>query len=135
MIVQDGLRRMYAEQEDVFYYITVMNENYAHPAMPEGAEDGILKGMYLLREGDRAAKSKGRACSCWAAGTILREVIAAADLLASDFGVAADIWSVPSFTELRRDGDRRRALEPAASDRGAARRAYVESCLTGRTGR
>ncbi len=94
MIVQDGLRRMYAEQEDVFYYLTVMNENYEHPAMPEGAEAGILKGMYLFRAG--AGGRRTPRVQLLGSGTILREVIAAADLLAQDFGVAADIWSCPA---------------------------------------
>ena len=120
VIVQDGLRRMYAEQEDVYYYLTVMNENYEHPAMPEGAEAGIIKGMYLFREGQGGARRKP-ARPAARLGTILREVIAGADLLAQDFGVAADIWSCPSFTELRREGHRGRALEPAAS--GPRRRA------------
>ena len=134
VIVQDGLRRMYAEQEDVFYYITVMNENYEHPAMPEGAEAGIIKGMYLFREGQGAKSGKAPRVQLLGSGTILREVIAAADLLAEDWGVAADIWSVPSFTELRRDGDRGRALEPAAPDRGAAPELCRDSASTGRSG-
>src|ERR1044071_6998018 len=100
VIVQDGLRRMYAEQEDVFYYLTVMNENYPHPAMPEGAEEGILRGMYLLREGE----GDGPRAQLMGSGTILREVLAGADLLRDDFGVSADVWSVTSFTELRREG-------------------------------
>ena len=99
-IIHDGMRRMYVEQEDVFYYLTVMNENYAHPAMPEGAEEGILKGIYQLKaggEGDLRVQLMG-------SGTILNEVIAAADLLRNDFGVESDIWSVTSFNLLRRDG-------------------------------
>src|SRR5215207_5384966 len=108
VIVQDGLRRMIAEQEDVFYYLTVMNENYQHPAMPEGdgVAEGIIKGMYLLREGGPARKGRAKArprVQLLGSGTILREVIAGADRLAEDFGVDADIWSAPSFTELRRD--------------------------------
>src|SRR5215211_6460006 len=106
VIVQDGLRRMLAEQEDVFYYITLMNENYEHPAMPEGAREGILKGMYLLRAAEGAAGGEKTApprVQLLGSGTILREVIAGADLL-QEYGVAADIWSCPSFTELRRDG-------------------------------
>ena len=90
------------EQQDVFYYITVMNENYTHPAMPTGAEAGILKGMYLFSEG--AADKKAPRVQLMGSGTILREVIAAAELLKKDFGVLADIWSCPSFTELRREG-------------------------------
>jgi pyruvate dehydrogenase E1 component len=103
VIMQDGLRRMYAEQEDVYYYITVMNENYQHPDMPAGSEAGILRGMYRLREGVADAKKAPRV-QLLGSGTILREVIAGADLLQSDFDVAADVWSVTSFNELRRDG-------------------------------
>ena len=138
VIIQDGLRRMYAEQEDVFYYITVMNENYEHPAMPAGAEAGILKGMYLFREGSQGKGAKGgkgsKRVQLLGSGTILREVIAAADLLAEDWGVASDIWSVPSFTELRRDAievERWNLLHPTETPR----RSHVETCLTGRTGR
>jgi pyruvate dehydrogenase E1 component len=100
VIVWDGLRRMYAERESVFYYITCMNENYVQPALPPGAETGILKGMYLLKRG---GKGKVRA-NLLGSGTILREVIAAADMLEKDFRVPADVWSVTSFSELRRDG-------------------------------
>ena len=101
VIVQDGLRRMIAEQEDVFYYLTVLNENYEHPAMPEGAEEGINKGMYLLKAADPA--NKGHKVQLMGSGAILREVMAGADLLAEDFGIAADVWSVTSFTELARE--------------------------------
>jgi len=103
VIIQEGLRRMVAEQEDVFYYLTLMNENYTHPAMPKGAEDGILRGMYLLRDAGSARSKKPRV-QLMGSGTILREVLAAAELLEQDFGVLADVWSVTSFTELRRDG-------------------------------
>jgi pyruvate dehydrogenase E1 component len=99
VIIRDGLRRMYAEQEDVFFYLTLMNENYTHPPLPEGAEGGILRGMYLLRDGGADARVQ-----LMGSGTILREVEAGADLLESDFGVKADVWSATSFTELRRDG-------------------------------
>jgi pyruvate dehydrogenase E1 component len=129
VIVQDGLRRMVAEQEDVFYYITVMNENYEHPPMPDGAAEGIVKGMYLFRAGEE----KGPRVQLLGCGTILREVIAAAELLAKDWGVAADIWSVPSFTELRREAievERWNLLHPTATPR----RSHVESCLGGREG-
>ena len=102
------------EQEDVFYYLTLMNENYQHPAMPEGAEEGILRGMYLLRGAENAK------VQLLGSGTILREVIAGADLLREDFGVEADIWSVPSFTELRREGMEADRWNTAASGRGAA---------------
>jgi pyruvate dehydrogenase E1 component len=97
-IVHDGARRMLEAQEDAFYYITVANENYAHPAMPEGAHEGILKGMYRLRQVDQAS------VQLLGSGPILREVLAAAELLEKDWGVKADVWSVTSFTELRRDG-------------------------------
>ena len=134
VIMQDGMRRMYAEQEDVFYYITVMNENYAHPAMPEGAEKGILRGMYLLSEDGKAkGKSVKPRVQLLGSGTILREVIAGAKLLEQDFGVAADIWSVTSFNELRRDGlavERWNRLHPESEPRLS----YVEQCLKDRQG-
>jgi pyruvate dehydrogenase E1 component len=101
VIVHDGLRRMVAEQQDVYYYITLMNENYEHPAMPAGVEEGILKGAYLLRESKAKAKAR---VQLMGSGTILREVEAAAALLEKDWGVAADVWSATSFTELRREG-------------------------------
>lgn len=101
VIIQNGLKRMLTEQEDVFFYLTLLNENYEHPAMPDGAEDGIIRGMYLFREAPRAA---GRhKVQLMGSGAILREVIAAADLLRDDWGVAADVWSVTSFTELARE--------------------------------
>ena len=130
VIIQDGLRRMVQEQEDVYYYITLMNENYEHPAMPEGSEAGIIKGMYLLRPAPGDAK--GPRVQLLGSGTILREVIAAADLLA-EYGVAADIWSCPSFTELRREGldvERWNMLHPDQ----APRKSYVEQCLGERGG-
>jgi len=130
VIVQDGLRRMMQEQEDVFFYITLMNENYPHPGLPEGAREGILKGMYRLPAAGRAAGAgdKSPRVQLLGSGTILREVIAAAELLKSDWGVAADVWSCPSFTELRRDGmaaERWNLLHPA----GKPRLSYVEQCL------
>ena len=100
VILADGMRRMFKEQENVFYYLTVMNENYLHPAMPNGAEQGILKGMYLLRAG---GQGKLRV-QLMGSGTILREVEAAADLLQKDWNITADVWSATSFTELRREG-------------------------------
>ena len=135
VIIQDGMRRMYQEQEDVFYYITVMNENYRHPAMPEGVEKGILRGMYLLREAAPSNKAKQNLpkVQLLGSGTILREVIAAATLLDKDFGVAADIWSVTSFNELRRDGlevQRWNTLHPEATPRET----YVAQCLKDRAG-
>ncbi len=127
VIVQDGLRRMVQEQQDVYYYVTVMNENYAHPDMPEGAEEGIVKGMYLFRERPKAQ------VQLLGSGTIFREAIAAADLLEKDFGIAANLWSVTSFSELRREGlatERWNALHPGEKPRES----YVERCLRGRTG-
>lgn len=104
VILQDGLKRMYADQEDIFYYITVMNENYTHPALPKGEEKNILKGMYSLSKSDKKdAKLKVQLLG---SGTIFREVIAAAELLKNDWGVEADIWGCPSFTELGRDINR-----------------------------
>ena len=117
VIVHDGLRRMVTNQEDVFYYITLMNENYEHPALPQGAEEGILKGLYLLKESK--SKSKQRV-QLLGSGTILREVLAAAEMLEADWGVAADVWSATSFTELRRDGlaaERWNMLHPEAKPR------------------
>ena len=113
VIVQDGLRRMYQEQESVFYYITCMNENYAHPAMPAGVAQGILNGMYLLQIGGRG---KVRV-TLFGSGTILREVLAAAELLEKNYGVPADVYSVTSFSELRRNALRDRTLQSAASER------------------
>jgi pyruvate dehydrogenase E1 component len=131
VIIQDGLRRMLSEQEDVFYYVTLMNENYVHPPMPHGAEAGILRGMYPLREA--AKRSRKPVVQLMGSGTILREVIAAADLLEQDFGVLSDVWSVTSFTELRRDGldvERWNMLHPEAEPRVA----YVSQQLAGRRG-
>ena len=128
VIVQDGLRRMYVEKESVFYYITAMNENYQHPGMPAGAEEGILKGMYRFRErkGDKPVNLMG-------SGTILREVIAAGDLLEADYGVSATIWSAPSFNELARQGQdavRWNRLHPTETPKNA----YVTESLAGRKG-
>jgi pyruvate dehydrogenase E1 component len=120
-------------QQDEYYYLTLMNENYAHPDMPEGAADGIIKGMYLLKDAGKPKKGELRV-QLLGSGTILREAIAAAELLDKDFGVTSDIWSCPSFTELRRDGfdaERWNRLNPEAK---APRKAYVTSLLEGRHG-
>ena len=134
VIIHDGLRRMYEKQENVFYYITVMNENYPHPDMPKDAAPGIVKGMYLLREGPAARGKKARPrVQLMGSGTILREVMAAGELLDADFGVASDIWSVTSFTELRRDGmavERWNMLHPERKPRVT----HVEQCLANRLG-
>ncbi|MBZ2189690.1 pyruvate dehydrogenase (acetyl-transferring), homodimeric type [Alcanivorax sp. JB21] len=130
VILQDGLRRMYGEQENVFYYITLMNENYVHRGMPKGAEEGIRKGMYLLQGSERNVKKKVQLLG---AGTILREVEAAAEILQDVYGVEADIWSVTSFNELRRDGmqtQRWNMLHPQEE----ARRCWVQTCLQNRQG-
>jgi pyruvate dehydrogenase E1 component len=130
VIIRDGIRRMYEEQQDVYYYVTLMNENYPHPAMPAGAEQGIVKGLYLLQEG---AKGKGPRVQLLGSGTILREVMAAADLLRDDFKVNADIWSATSFNELRRDGmsaERWSLLHPSKP----RRKSYLESALEGHAG-
>ena len=130
VIIQDGLRRMYQEQEDIYYYITVMNENYSHPEMPAGADKDILKGMYLFREGEKKTEARVQLLG---AGTILREVIAAAELLKTDFDVAADIWSVTSFNELRREAlavTRWNLLHPDQP----AKTSHVENCFKGRQG-
>jgi len=129
VIVQDGLRRMYAEQQNVFYYITCMNENYAHPAMPKGVEQGILKGMYRLQAGGRG---KVRV-NLLGSGTILREVIGAAEMLEAEFGVPADVFSVTSFSELRRealDAERWNLLHPGRGPRTP----YVKELLAGHSG-
>jgi pyruvate dehydrogenase E1 component len=131
VIVRDGLHRMYVEQEDVYYYITVMNENYLHPDMPPGAEAGILRGAYLLRESPRDAGASR--VQLMGSGAILREVIAAADLLESEYGIAADLWSATSFNELRRNGlaaERWNLLHPAEEPRVP----YIAQALAGRAG-
>ncbi|MDH3431728.1 MAG: pyruvate dehydrogenase (acetyl-transferring), homodimeric type [Gammaproteobacteria bacterium] len=129
VIIQDGLRRMIGEQENVFYYITCMNENYVHPPMPAGVEEGILRGMYLLQVG---GQGKIRA-QLMGSGTILREVLGAAELLMKDFGIPTDVWSVTSFNELRRDAlsvERWNQLHPDAEPR----QCYIEQKLAGRPG-
>jgi len=129
VIIQEGLRRMIGEQENVFYYITCMNENYVHPPMPAGIEEGILKGMYLLHVG---GQGKIRA-QLMGSGTILREVIGAAKLLEEDFGIPSDVWSVTSFNELRRDGlktERWNQLHPESEPR----KSHVEQCFADKVG-
>ena len=129
VIIHHGMQRMFVEQENVFYYVTAMNENYHHPAMPEGAEEGIIKGLYLFKA---AGKKKNRV-QLMGSGTILREVIAAAELLANDWDVDADVWSAPSFTELARearDCDRWNRLHPTEQ----ARVPYIAQCLDGHQG-
>jgi pyruvate dehydrogenase E1 component len=129
VIVQDGLRRMYQEQENVFYYITCMNENYAHPAMPAGVAEGILNGMYSLQIGGRG---KVRV-TLFGSGTILREVLAAAEILEKNYGVPADVYSVTSFSELRKDAlevERRNLLHPNEP----RQQTYIQQALGDRQG-
>jgi pyruvate dehydrogenase E1 component len=129
VIVHDGLRRMYLDHENVYYYLTVMNEKYPQPAMPSGAENGILRGMYRVREG----QGDGPRVQLLGSGTILREVLAAAEMLEHDHGVAADVWSVTSFNELARDGqdtDRWNMLHPGDEQRLC----YVERQLVSTSG-
>lgn len=137
VIIQDGLRRMYVEQEDIYYYITLLNENYPNPALQAGTEDGILKGLYLLRDG-RASEGEQKPSTkphvqLMGCGSILREVIAAGELLEKDFGVSSDVWSATSLTELRREGlatERWNMLHPE----GEPRIPYVQQCLQGHAG-
>jgi len=131
VILQDGLRRMYAEQEDVFFYLTLMNENYGQPAMPEGVAPDLLKGMYRFRPGGGDAKAPR--VQLLGSGSILREVIAAANLLIEDWGVESDLWSCPGLSELARDGraaSRHNLLHPTAPPR----RSHVEASLAGTQG-
>ncbi|MDP9141799.1 MAG: pyruvate dehydrogenase (acetyl-transferring), homodimeric type [Pseudomonadota bacterium] len=130
VILQHGMKEMYVDQQDVYYYLSLYNENYNHPAMPPGVESGIIKGMYLLRSEDKAAKAHVQLLGC---GSILREVIAAADLLKEEWGITSDVWSVPSFTELARDGrevERWNLLHP----QDKPRKSYLQECLGGMTG-
>jgi pyruvate dehydrogenase E1 component len=130
VIIQNGLYRMFEKQDNVFYYITVMNENYIQPDMPEGVEEGIIRGMYIFKEQKKKSKQHVQLMGC---GTILREVIKAAQMLEEDYSITSDIWSVTSFNELRRDGlaiERHNALHPDAK----AQECYVSSQLKGRQG-
>ena len=126
VIIQEGLRRMVQNQEDVYYYITLMNENYTHPALPKGTEAGILKGLYNFSKSKNAAKDLK--VQLMGSGVILREVIAAAEMLEKDWGIAADVWSATSFTELRREGldcERWNMLNPEKPQRIN----YIAQCL------
>ncbi len=132
VIIQDGLRRMLTEQEDVYYYITLLNENYAHPDMPEGAVEGILRGMHLIYDAGKVDKKTPRV-QLMGSGAILREVIAGADLLAKDWDVQSDIWSVTSFNELHRDGVAV-ARENMVNPTEKPKLSYVETMLGSRQG-
>src|SRR2546430_8212425 len=126
VIIEDGIRRMYVDQESIFYYLTVMNEQYAMPVMPEGARDGILKGLYRFRA---TAKSDAKLrAQLFGSGAILTEVIKAQEILESKYNVGADVWSVTSYSELYRDGhatERWNMLHPGQP----ARVPYVAQCL------
>ena len=129
-IFREGLRRMHEKKENVFYYITAMNENYTHPEKPKGSDEGILKGMYLFKENNNNGKTKVQLLG---SGTILREVIAASEILTKEYGIDSDIWSVTSFNELRRDGmetERLNLLNP--NDK--PKKSYVQKCLEKRDG-
>jgi len=131
VVIQDGMRRMLEVQDDVYYYITLMNENYAHPAMPKGAEQDIIKGMYKLKSvGETNAKLRVQLLG---SGTIFREVIEASEILHKDWGVSSDLWGCPSFTELARDWNtvhRHNLLNPSSEPSLS----HVEKCLKGTTG-
>ncbi len=130
VILKEGLTRMHDKQESIFYYITVMNENYKHPAIPKDCEKGILKGMYLFKEFHNKGKIKIQLLGC---GTILREMISAAEILSKDYGVDSDVWSVTSFNELRRDGmeiERKNLLNPNEKPE----KSYVQKCLDSKDG-
>jgi len=130
VILKEGLTRMHDRQENIFYYITVMNENYKHPAILKDCEKGILKGMYLFKEFNKKGKIKIQLLGC---GAILREMLAAAEILSKDYGVDSDVWSVTSFNELRRDGmetERKNLLNPLEKPE----KSYVQKCLNKRDG-
>ncbi|PJK07479.1 pyruvate dehydrogenase (acetyl-transferring), homodimeric type [Lysobacteraceae bacterium NML08-0793] len=132
-LLQHGMQRMLTEQQDEYWYLTLMNENYPHPDMPEGSAEGIIKGMYLLKDAGSAKKDELRV-QLMGSGTILREVMAAAELLEAEFGIKADIWSCPSFNELARDGEaaiRYNRLNPEAKQKQVP---YVTGLLQGRQG-
>jgi len=130
VILREGLGRMHEKQENIFYYITVMNENYKHPAIPKDSEKGILKGMYLFKEINNGGKIRIQLLGC---GTILREMIAAAEVLSKEYNIDSDIWSVTSFNELRKDGmevERKNLLNPGEK----TEKSYAEKCLENRDG-
>ena len=130
VIIQDGMQRMYEKMENIFYYITVMNENYKHPKIPDDSVEGILKGMYLFKEFNNKGKIKIQLLGC---GTILREMLAAAEILSKEYNIDSDVWSVTSFNELRKEGmnvERKNLLNPGQKPE----KSYVEKCLGKREG-
>jgi len=130
IIFRDGLKRMHEKKENIYYYITAMNENYSHPPKPAGSDQGILKGMYLFKE----FKGKGKAkVQMLGSGTILREIIKAAEILSKDYGIDCKVWSVTSFNELKKNGmevERKNLLSPSEKPK----KSYVETCLHGQEG-
>ena len=129
VIVQDGMRRMVEQQENVFYYITTLNENYAQPAMPDGVEEGILAGMYCLETGPASkGKKKMPKVQLLSCGAIMSEVRAAAEILNNDYGVSSDIWSVTSFNELGREAQSVQRWNMMHPDQ-KQRQSYVQKCL------
>ena len=130
VILRDGMKRMHEKKENIFYYITAMNESYPHPAKPKDSDEGILKGMYLLKETRNKGKTRVQLLG---SGTILREVLNAAEILSKEYGIDSDIWSVTSFNELRKDGmetERWNLLNPDEKKK----KSYVEKCLAKREG-
>jgi len=130
VIVRDGLEKMYAQRRNLFYYITVMNENYAQPELPDGAEEGIIRGIYLYK---KAGRGKGPKVQLMGSGTIFREVIAAAEILKKDWKIEADIWSVPGVNQLHRDGmecERDNLIHPE----NEPKKPYLTSVLEGHEG-
>ena len=129
-IFREGIKRMHEKKENIFYYITAMNENYSHPEKPKGSDEGILKGMYLLKEGGNKGKTKVQLLG---SGTILREIISASEILSKEYNIDADIWSVTSFNELRKNGmetERSNLLNPSEK----SKKTYVKKCLDKRDG-
>jgi pyruvate dehydrogenase E1 component len=129
-IFREGIKRMHEKKEKVFYYITAMNENYSHPEKPKGSDEGILKGMYLFKEGENKGKTKVQLLG---SGTILREIIAASKILSKEYNIDSDVWSVTSFNELRKDGmktERKNLLNPSEKPQ----KTYVQKCLDKRDG-
>jgi pyruvate dehydrogenase E1 component len=130
VIIWDGMRRMYVQNEDVFYYITLYNENYNMPPMPEGVEQGILKGLYKFQKGPDSAKIKAQ---IFGSGPMMREALRAQKILAEKYGVSADVWSATSYKQLRNDAlkaQRWNRLHPTAEPR----KSYLETVLEKETG-
>jgi pyruvate dehydrogenase E1 component len=133
VIIQHGLQEMYYDEKDVFYYVMAMNEKYVQPVMPQGVEAGIIKGMYLFKEANKTSSKTPLKVQLMGSGAILREVIAASELLETDFGIAANVWSVTSFNELRREALALQREHLFAPDK-KQKLSYVESCLEAHAG-